>query len=386
MSEDFQKKINEYRDGKLSEEESKKVEEEIERISAVIDYLNEEEDSLLLDMEQPLWEESEKDLQTAKGIKRKINRRILFATARVVILIWLITSFLMFAANGLINKIFALDYKEAFVARSTLQQMLEVFLPDYEYRSTYGTETSFSRQEMSATLERTAGHSTLDNMEVTVKYMFGKPRSSNALENTAFYSLIVSQGGYISPYDYPADSNSGFLPLENAPSGTVAKVLIVFSEPLTPEDLRDTFIDQLYPKDQDPVQVSPLFPISNLFIIGNPSYYSYTPVYPFGDDQQDVMENRGELEALFRSYDNQVHTDSIIGNLQLIQNNEELLVVLFGQPELLQNMDLPDVIADIEENGVKYFGAYFTADTKDLLELKGNPLIHSIQVESIVLW
>ena len=53
---------------------------------------------------------------------------------------------------------------------------------------------------------------------------------------------------------------------------------------------------------------------------------------------------------------------------------------------MFENTNIDDTIKHIENNGVEYVGMYISADSKELLKLKGNPLINGIRVESIVVW
>jgi hypothetical protein len=44
------------------------------------------------------------------------------------------------------------------------------------------------------------------------------------------------------------------------------------------------------------------------------------------------------------------------------------------------------MIKQVENNGAQYLGMYISADSKVLLKLKGNTLIHCIRVQNIVIW
>jgi hypothetical protein len=54
--------------------------------------------------------------------------------------------------------------------------------------------------------------------------------------------------------------------------------------------------------------------------------------------------------------------------------------------DMLNNINMDDMIKHVENNGAQYVGMYISADSKELLKFKGNPLIHCIRVQNIVVW
>ena len=54
--------------------------------------------------------------------------------------------------------------------------------------------------------------------------------------------------------------------------------------------------------------------------------------------------------------------------------------------DMFENINIDDIIKHVENNGVEYVGVYISADSKELLKLKDNPMIHYLRVENIVVW
>ncbi|MBF7095644.1 anti sigma factor C-terminal domain-containing protein [Alkalibacter mobilis] len=382
MSENFREMLDLYKSGKLEAQEATRLENEITKVSAIMDYLNEEDETLWSELQDSLSKGDLENNTKPANFKRKVNIRIIATTAATVIFIMALTVLLTFFAGRATSSLFGFDYKEAYVERATLAQITEMFHPNYDVGSSYGTSSLFARQSMGVDLNNTVGHTQIDSKEIVVNYRLGSPKSSNISDSMLFY---YEKENFASLTGIPSDPVSGFDPLETAPAGTKAKVLILFKTELTPKEINDNFIEELDTDPNDPLQITPLTLVSSEIVVANPSYYGYTPVYPYGEDQKDVNENRGELQAVFESYDNQAHTDSLVKNLQMLQTNDALLATLYHD-ELLALMDIDKAIEEIEQTGVKYFGAFITADTKDILKFKGDPIVHSISVENIVLW
>ncbi|QSX08529.1 anti sigma factor C-terminal domain-containing protein [Alkalibacter rhizosphaerae] len=382
MNNNFEEQLSLYKAGKLGEEEARRVEEEIARISAILDHIKDEEEEMWEELKNEVPANNTTNFEAPVKWKRKINAKIIWTSAITALAIWIAFVTIVFASSRIVTGLFALDHEESYVERSAFTQMVQMFQPDYESSSSWSTSGLFAKQGMGVLLKKYAGHTVLDTKEITVNYQLGQPKDSNAADVQLFYR---EKEDFSSLAGYPSDPDLGFEPLEKAPSGTTANVLILFKEALSPQELKDSFVAALYPDDTSESQVTPLTLVSDRIVLSNPSYYRHTPVYPYGENQEDINENRGKLSAQFESYDNSSHANSMIGNLRILQGRDELLETLF-HAGLLDALKVDEAIVEIERNGIRYFGSYFTADTKKLLELKGDPRIHSIQVESIVLW
>ena len=54
--------------------------------------------------------------------------------------------------------------------------------------------------------------------------------------------------------------------------------------------------------------------------------------------------------------------------------------------DMFENTNIDDTIKQVEKDGVKYVGMYISEDSKELLNLKSNPLVQWIRLDSIVVW
>jgi hypothetical protein len=385
MNENFQELLRLYKEGNLDEAQARLVEDEIQRVSAIMEYVQEEENDFWDPLKQENLEEIKPAISASPQFKRRVNTRIIGTTALTVLAVWITLAVLTLLTSRVMTSLFAMDYKESYVERSAFTQVVEMFHPDYRFASSYNTVSPFARSSIGVQLIRTVGHTTLDNKDIEVEYRMGQPKKRTDMDEMLHYPMVEE---YANLSGGEPSGLESFTILKNAPSGTTAKVLILYKEPISPEALKTRYLDPLFATSPDGVLqevATPLAVVDNGLVIANPSYYRYTPVYPYDPDQKMINEQRGALQSTFEAYDDQAHVDSFIGNLQILQEHEALLEVLFHE-SFLDTVDLDKAISNVRSNGLRYVGVYINADTKALLQFQEDPNIHGMQVLSIVLW
>ncbi|MFT5873417.1 MAG: hypothetical protein ACI8WT_002362 [Clostridium sp.] len=160
----------------------------------------------------------------------------------------------------------------------------------------------------------------------------------------------------------------------------------MFNKALTPGQLKSHIINQISTADTTPLKFTPLAAIGSNFILSNPCYSRFTPVYPYGNDNYAKQANsRGLKQNQYDNMDNQAHKESFISNLNLIKSNKRLVQIMYYD-DMFETINIDNIIKDVENNGVKYVGMYISAGSKELLKLKDNPMIDHIRVENIVVW
>jgi hypothetical protein len=162
----------------------------------------------------------------------------------------------------------------------------------------------------------------------------------------------------------------------------------VFNKALTPQQLKEQFINQISTEDTTPLKFTPLAAMASDYILANPSYYSFTPFYPYNKSNNNYakyFESNNLKQIRYDNMDDKAHSESFISNLNLIKSNKRLLQVMYYE-DMFENTNIDDTIKDVENNGVKYVGMYISADSKELLKLKNNPMIQGVRVENIVVW
>lgn len=384
MSSEFQEKLKLYKEGKLNQDEAAEIESEIDKFLAISDYLDIDEKAFLEELKQQVPSGSGEENKTAKLLKRKVNLRIIMITALSVFSALAVFIILYFAVSKITTSLFGLDPKESYVKRATVVQLARMFQPRYKsYESRSSTEL-FAQQNISISLKNTVGRTMIDETPVSVRYSFGKPVRS---ETKVVPPLIFDDFPYpIISHEH--DPVSGFKVLEKAPQGTKAKILVEFNKALTAQDIKEHFINQISNSDGEPLDITPLAAIGNELILANPPYFLFTPFWPY-DKSNAERAKLGEYTNLkqnqYDNMDDKAHKESLIGNLNLIKNNKRLLQAMYYD-DMFNNINMDDMIKHVENNGAEYVGMYISADSKELLKLKGNALIGCIRVQNIVLW
>lgn len=380
MSNDFEEKLQLYKEGKLNQDEIAKIESDIDKFIAISDYLNNDEMDFLEEMKQNTPTINGDDNRIAKLLKRKVNLRIIMITAFSFFSALVIFIFIYFTASKITTSWFALDYKESYVKREIMVQLSQMFQPKYKsYRS--GVDTSnFAQQNIKVSLENTIGNTKIDEIEISVKYSLGKPVKSRT---AVVPPLIFEDFSYLVAHE--SDSISGFKVLENAPEGTKAKILVEFNKALTAQQIKEHFINKISSIDTAPLDITPIASIDSKFVLANPSYYQVRSVFPYDANNAKKLEGTVLQQNQYENMDDEAHKESLIGNLNLIKNNLRLLQVMYYE-DMFKNINIDDMIKHVENNGAEYVGLYISADSKELLNLKGSPLIHCMRVDNIVLW
>lgn len=383
MNNEFHEKLLLYKEDKLSQNEMEEIEIEIDKFTAMMDYLNDEDKAFIEEIKQQIPVDKGEENKSTRIIKRKVNLRIIMMTAITAFSLIIIMVFLFLSIAKITTSLFALDHEETYVKRETVAHLAEMFHPQYEIRNSSMDKSLFAQQKINVSLDSTVGNTLIDKIEINVRYSFGKPvqsETSVAASLSEIWDLALFN-------NHESDPISGFKILEKAPQGTKAKIFVEFNKPLTPEQLKEHFINQINIVDTSPSEITPLTTIGSKFALTNPSFFQFTPVFPYGNDKKNAkqIDDNNLKQTLFENMDNQAQKESFIGNLNLIKSNKRLLQVMYYD-EMFDNINIDDIIKQVENNGVQYVGMYISADSKELLQLKNNPLIHYVSVENIVVW
>ncbi len=381
MSNEFQEKLQLYKEGKLNQDEMAEIESEIDKFISISDYLNKDEMAFLEELKQQMPSGSGEENRIAKQLKHRVNLRIILITAFSVFIAFVVFISIYFAASKITTSWFGLDYKESYVKRETMIQLALMFQPKYKSSKSGVDSSLFAQQNIRVSLDNTVGNTKIDETEISVRYSLGKPVK---LGTTVVPPLIFDDFPY-PVITHESASVSGFKVLENAPQGTKAKIFVEFNKALTAQQIKEHFINEISNTDTAPLDITPIAAIGSEFVLANPSYYRFTPVFPYDKNNAKQLEGKGLKQKQYENMEDQAHKESLIGNLNLIKSNLRLLQVMYHE-DMFENINIDDMIKHVEDNGVEYVGMYISADSKELLNLKGNPFIHCLRVQNIVIW
>ena len=378
MNHDFQKKLELYKEGKLNENQVSELEAEIDKFTALQEYLKDDDNDLFEELKNITPTKTE--TKDVKRIKRGVNIRLISTTIIIVLATLVTIQFLYRVSSNITSSLFALDHKERFVESQKIGQLVQMFHPQYELNGIGGYDYGFAKQAFQTSSYNKVGNTLIEEFEIKINYSFGKP--IKVVTGPAKEPVMLDWG--ISPLRNHYDPLLGFEPLENAPQGTKAQIFILFKEALTASELQNKIISQLN-VDTVTLDFTPVVIVDSIFLIANSSYFQFTPVYPYDTNNAKLLEDNPDKQELYESMDDEAHQESLIQNLHLIKDNERLLQAMY-YVDMLDGINIDDAIGKVEQNGAEYVGMYISADSKELLELKGHPNIGGITVENIVLW
>ena len=336
MNNEFHEKLQLYKEGKLSQNEASEIECEIDKFSAMTDYFNDDDKAFLEELKQQIPKDNSEENKPAKLLKRRVNLRIIMITAISVWSVLIVIMFLYFTTSKIATSIFALDYKEGYVKRAAISQLVQMFNPLYESHSSGSTLSPFAQQNIYVSLDNTVGNTLIKETEIKVKFSFGRPVRSEAafdfsLEPIESSSLLNTDESNPNPNPNP-NPIPDFTILEKAPEGTKAKIFIRFNKALTPQQLKEQFINQISTEDTTPLKFTPLAAMDSDYILANPSYYRFTPFYPYNKNNNNYakyFESNNLKQIRYDNMDDKTHSESFISNLNLIKSNKRLLQVMY---------------------------------------------------------
>lgn len=383
MSSEFREKLNLYKEGKLDPDEMAKIESEIDKFITISEYLTDDDEEFLEELKQQMPPDNKNESNPTKLLKRRVNLKIIMMTTTTILIASIIIISLFFLASKITTSLFGLNYKESFVQKEIVWQLAKMFNPQYESNQIGVERTLFAQQNIKVSLNNTVGNTKIDETEINVRYSFGNPVKAGKREPLPL--ILLEDFPLLNTPNNESFPISGFEPLEKAPKGTKAKIFVEFNKTLTAKQLKENFINQLNTSDTTSLDITPVVVIGSKFVLANPSYCQFTPVYPYGSNSAKLLEDNPTKQTQYDNMEDQIHKESLIGNLKLMKDNQKLLKVMYYD-DMFDYFDIDDIIEDVENNGAEYVGMYISADREDLLKLKGNPLIRGVNVENIVLW
>lgn len=379
MNNDFQEKLKLYKEEQLSQEEMSQMTDEINKYIAITEYLNDDEKAFMDELKIQIQPNLQREDLTAQHIKRKVNSRIVLLTSFTAIFIFLGFTVLFFTGSKITTSLFALDHKEIYVEREAVVQLAQIFQPEYVSHRSSVSSSLFAKQSIHVFLEKKVGNTKIDETEISVKYHFGRPVSSA--------DFMAHRAMFFYSDDPTSVDLSGFKVLENAPQGTKSKVYVSFDKALTALEIEEQFIKELINSNTDNTSLDfmPIAAIGSEFLIANPSYYQMKTIYPYDKKHTELLEDNVSMQTLYEGFDNDAHMASLIGNLNLIKSNLDLLEAIYHE-KMFEDTDFDALIAQVEDSGAMYIGMYISADSKALLAFKSKPHVQSVTVEDIVIW
>jgi|GEM_PF-3805696 len=380
MTEDFKERLDLYRKGELSTEETEKIEYELDRFAAIKDYLRQEEKLFETELKAGL----DSGVPPEKLTGKRINRRMVARIARVTIITLLacivIVPMLYLTTMSVLGSIFRIDADRFAQEQHFASDFIHMAFPG---KAVVGgrNSTEFYKQDFS--LELTKGISReAGRLELSVSCSFGRLKGPRSLfdEKLSYYKrdlfYAVNKDTYFIPTEWSL--------LEKAPSGTSAQIFVTYRQKLKPGEAKAALGTQYF-LPSGGFTVDMLADTGSTLALANfnPSYY-----YIANNGNSSKMDDTDFINS-FDSYDDETHKEVMLYGLEQLKKHESIASYIseyytYGGRQALG--DTGKMLEYVKSNGVRYIGAVISGDAKELLKLKENPEIFSCKVEEITVW
>lgn len=362
MGEEWKRKVQNYYDGNLSEEEAEAIERDLERLESYQEVISEKIDSEEKNQFDDLSNEK------AGKLTRNSIRNARFSLVAYILMILLLIYPIMTMASYLY---YGLGGKA--------EDLIQVAI-----NTVYVTEPNVSLEEMQ--VEENVGLFTLDvNMDLykrvgkndikqgdwKVTYQLDDaefPKRNYIAENPPneipYYDTkkLYHPKASITNLDYDAWGT-----LEKLPEGTVSEAYVSLNELKKPEDMHDVTEDlsvewRWYAIDTGLEASGKSLEGGYLAPIGYPAQPDSDAWSPYNDSEQ--------------------NDEQFMKSLYFLEKYEQRATNIAHAKWL----DIGHRINYIEKNGLKTYGGVITGPTKEILKLKDNKAIRTIHIGEVRLW
>ncbi|SEN93993.1 Sigma factor regulator N-terminal [Amphibacillus marinus] len=374
MSEAFKKKLMEYERGELEGEELALFEEELTKLEQYQEFL-----------------EGHDDQQPAPVMNEKKQRRIIwrgkwkarFQTALSAIGLFIVFTIIATIISGLYYQVGSPNRNDVY--REIIDLTLTVTEPyGYIGASSGSSIGPYFNMDMSRDLMKKVGSESVKVGELNVKFLFsfmGVPireyNGQEAQNSTNFY-YPTDGDDYLSDWDQ----------LEYLHEGTVVSAYVSFDQLMETRDVEALFADrdlfvEWYAVDTGLSEGND--------VIWNPIGFPSNPIW---HDDDMVLIEKEEEKTWFGTLGSELRSSPEYNEGNQAMLHEQFMKTLYflkDHKRKAENLmsgiyDLEEIIAYLEENGVKNYGAVITGPTKEVLKLQDEPRIAQLEVDEVAFW
>lgn len=376
MSEEFKRKLQDYADGKLSDEEREEVEQEIEKMEAYQLFL-----------EGTLAPESQEPSMRQTKIIRRGKWRARIANAATVLSIVLAVTFISSIITNLFYSLGEPSRMETY--KDVVSSTIAVTRPNIRVHLN-GQGNYFFTMDTSGKLTKAVGDGSVTVGDYSFSFLLSRP----GRETIAWLDENGEGGAY---FKHPSIISLGeasdreWERLEKLPEGTVAEAYISFDRLVTTDELLKRF---------EHLNMLPLWfavdtgakPRSDSGIILDTIGFPYFPLWHH-DDMKVVSysEKKTGLFSKVTTKETSNPTIAAYGDGELRNDNFMKTLVLLQKYKSITkraapSLNIDETIQYLESNGVKLYGAVVTGPTKELLKLRQQSWVNDIRVGEVRLW
>lgn len=372
MSDEFRRRLQDYEDGKLSEEEQIELEEELERMETYQAHLDE-----VMNKERGEIDHTRTSRNEAKIIKRgkwKARMNTVFSVLVIFILVtW---------AGNIFNSVYfgEGDPSRADTYGDVASFAIMVTHPNVSVHVT-GSMAGYFSYEFTGEMKKQIGSERYTIGQFELPFRLGLP---GILQMK--WSDDHPKTGYFNSPDNPVDMDMqhDWNKLEKLPEGTVAETYLSFDQYFTTDEILKHFegknlepvwfaVDAGQQESYDPIgfPYQPMWHHDDLTIISHKEEKTR-----FG---KTVLQS-GTYPAVDDYGSSELRNENFIKTLRLLRDYPTIA------SKVNPFVKFDQITEYVETNGVKIYGAVVTGPTKELLKLKKESWVKGIQVSDARLW
>lgn len=390
MSEDFKRKLKDYAEGRLTEEESKEMEAELEKMEEYQAFLDGELDKgsmrkINKDNVMPVKDEG-KILRRGRW-KARIQNAL--AALGIIIAASIVT--------GTITSVFYTMGKtpRLEIYRDVVRSTVAVTQPNIRFSNGGSSVGSYLSMKMDGGLYKRVGREDIRVGEMNITFLLGQAgypdrkwlTEKGNMDNSAVFSYPLS--------DYES-SDKEWERLEKLPEGTVAEAYISLDKLYGTGEILEKFKG----RDVDPLWFAVDTGFDNpedgkglpnpMFTIGFPSQ----PIWHSGDwTTTDIKEEKTGIISRVVSHIKEAPEYDPYGSEELRNKNFLDTLNLMKKYEKIADrisygsrLNLEDRIEYVNEHGINIYGVVVTGPTKEVLKLRDETWAAGIRIGEVRLW
>ncbi|MBS4200909.1 anti-sigma factor [Bacillus sp. FJAT-49732] len=375
MSDDFNNKLEAYEKGQLHGEELTDFEKELEKLEQYQEHLDGKKSMPAIQINE------NKQKKILKRSKWKARFQTALTALGIFILVMIVSSMLTAVYYSWGKP----DRGEVFA--KVIDYTLAVTEPDGDFGGTSTNVKPFFGAEMSRDLKKKVGDNVMKVGELKVNFLFSlmsfpeRNYLGNVSENPPLFSFPGFERGM-------SDWNR----LEKLPEGTVVSAYVSFNK----LESTDEVFQLLGEKDFDISWFAVDTGVEGQEEHGailDPIGFPSTPIWHEDDMKLDSREetkgflfgktvSEGYSSPSYQEGDSDMLHNQFLKTLRFLEKHEKMANKLY----LGHNLNLEDKLQYLKKNGIKHYGVVITGPTKEILKLKNEKAISTIEVDEVGLW
>ena len=381
MSDEFKKKVKDYIEGNLSDEENEKMKIEIEKLDKYQEVL----DECVGEDKNPIYKGEKKIIKISKWKAKLENVKTILA---VLILIVVFTMIVNIITASFYN---SKDPTRLETYRDVIEIVVATTYPNISAGGSSSRTGNFFTAEIDTKLKKYIGSERVEVGDLKINFTFSKAEVERTeLLNNNFQESIFSHPEDDTDVEVFTDE----VILEKLPEGTVAEAFISLDKLYEVDEI----LEKLENRDLKPIWFAVDVGCEKEEYISNLIGFPYQTLW---NDTYWTLDSREEEEIIEKgmwdykvvtetrfspdidSYgDGKIRTENFMKNLRILQEYEEIAneVTPFG------DLDLNNKISYLENNNVRIYGLVITGPSKEILKLKEEEWVTNIKVGEVRFW